>query len=294
MKRKTLIIFVFLAFSSQVSSLAQAAAQPTADTRLGYWNRPKTPAHLYREIELWYEGGAEPGVVPTILPLTRLRPSDNRLADLMTAEECRAKSVDSLRFYYDANEEGFHEAVRLWTDREEGIVGLETREGPYHFARFVCLPMSLVDDLDRVGTQYQKTYVKGSGIFNQGDVDNGYALALEPGDSRALVRYNLERLFKRFSKYGIKPTLEVPNTKYLAAWNDSTWNKVFRVMPIGESTTLDSSKEEFNTIDPELVLKIYKQAGQYMPKRDEKAMKQNKEEMLKALEWLNKPRSEWN
>ena len=293
MIRKTLIIFVFLAILSHVGSMAQATAKPIADTSLGYWNRPKTPTHLYREIELWYEGDAEPGVAPTILPLTRLKPSGNSLSDLMTAEECRQKTIDSLRFYYDANEEGFHEAVRLWTDREEGIVGLETREGPYHFARFVCLPMGLVDDLDRVGTQYRTTYVKGSGIYRQDKVDKGYALALEPGDSRALIRYDLERFFKRFGKYGIKPTLEVPNTQYLEAWNDSAWNKVFRVMPLGEAITLDSSKAESNAIDPKLAQKIYEQAGQYMPKRDEEAEKRNKEEMQKALEWLNKPRSEW-
>ncbi|WP_157470352.1 hypothetical protein, partial [Desulfobulbus elongatus] len=159
------------------------------------------------------------------------------------------------------NRDLFSLGNRLWVDWNESIIGFET-DTEYYFARFVCLPMTTVDDLDMVGTQYREAYVKDSTFddWKQEKVASGYVTTLEPGDPRIYFRYDPVRFFKRFEQYGITPMLMVPDTKPREAWDGKTqWNTMFKVMPLGTATTLDDLEGilKFSSVIPGSLYRLF-------------------------------------
>jgi hypothetical protein len=239
-------IYLFVLLSGCMLLPTQGIAQDKTSTpkpwpkEEQYWNIPKTPDQIYRPIDLFYAKKADPATdeTPDMVPIVMLRPWVTML-HLMTAEECREISKDMMTDFYEVNKRTFRGAVRLWVDWEDGgIIGSEPEEGEYYFYRVICLPKDLVDDLDRIGTQYEAAASKKNwSELKEKKVASGRYLLIAENDERYEFRYDPKRFFERFQKYGVLPILMIPQTKDLEAWHDNDWNKdkKFRVLPLGEA-----------------------------------------------------------
>ncbi len=303
MKKLVLLLFCVMSVAGCQSVFAEEEPPKPADTAPGYWNRPQSPEDLYRLIRLRYAGpryspdGKPLGEVPII----NLVPAGYSLSDPDNAEGCRDEARELLLSFVRGNPEVTRLGKRVWLDLEQGVMGSETAK-EYYFFRYVCLPMNTVDDLDMFGTQYRQFYIQDppgkkrdqtkrihylaegrqylvQQIPEETDKSNesstnrhkelvaqGYATIIQSDDVRYHFWYDPVRFFRRFEKYGISATLKIPDTKKgVDTWQDSSWNTMFKVMPLGEARTLDTSGETPGANDEELARQIYKNLN-YQPK----------------------------
>jgi hypothetical protein len=161
MKKLVLLLFCVISVAGCQSGFAEQEPPKLADTAPGYWNRPQSPENLYRLIRLRYAGpryspdGKPLGEVPII----NLVPAGYSLSDPSNAEGCRDEARELLLSFVRGNPEVTRLGKRVWLDLEQGVMGSETAK-EYYFFRYVCLPMSTVDDLDMFGTQYRQFYIQ--------------------------------------------------------------------------------------------------------------------------------------
>jgi hypothetical protein len=226
------------------------------------------------------------------VPIINLVPAGYSLSDPDNAEGCRDEARDLLLSFVRGNPEVTRLGKRVWLDLEQGVMGSETAK-EYYFFRYICLPMSTVDDLDMFGTQYREFYIqdppgkqakptigihyKGEDILNlawhseetkvfnenatKGHkelVAKGYATIVQSDDVRIHFWYDPDRFFKRFEKYGISAKIQMPDTKKgVDTWQDSSWNTRFKVLPLGQATELDTAKKQSESGDHENAQKYY-------------------------------------
>jgi hypothetical protein len=303
MKKMTALLFCVMSIAGYQSGYAEQEPPKPADVAQKDWNRPEGPENLYRAIRLRYVGPrlSDEGRPLGEVPIINLTPEFYSLSDPMTAQECTEGIREIILHLINANPDVIAYGKRVWVDPEEGVLGSETAS-EYYFFRYVCLPMSTVDDLDMFGTHYRQFYIQDppgkqrdqtkrihylredlmylvsqdkertkernehTTQNHKKDVANGYATIVQSDDVRIHFWYDPVRFFRRFEKYGISATLKIPDTKKgEETWEDSSWNTMFKVLPLGKARTLDTSGETPGANDEELARQIYKNLN-YQPK----------------------------
>ena len=220
------------------TSVAHAQKQrPPVPAKDRYWLIQETPKHVYREVELRYMGVWDGSKEENEITIMKLGPVMS-LYDPMTAEECGEGAKAGIGDFFDINRPLFNDAVRLWGDWDNAVLGLQARDNQVAFSRLVCLPMQLLDDLDIVGLKYRGASFVGESAAGDTAIEKGYNLAVKRGDMRLNFRYDPKKFFERFEAYGLTPRLKVPNTQPREAWDSNAWNTTIKVFPLGGALTL--------------------------------------------------------
>ncbi len=160
MKHKAITLSLgALIFAWSIATEAQDSNSRIAE-QLRYWMHKKSVDHQYRAIVLRYVVLEPEWQATKPIPMARLEPAVMGLGAPQLAEDCNAQAKASISDTFDLNRLAFNIGDRLWVDWDEGVIGVQTEKGVV-FERIVCLPMRLVDDLDRVGTEYQDVDIPG-------------------------------------------------------------------------------------------------------------------------------------
>lgn len=198
------LLILLLVLFAQVAHAQQAPASAPTE-------------RLYREVELRYVGYVEDG---NEVALYSLRPFASLLNAPMSREECAEVPKLAISDVFDMGRPSFNDARRLWVDWDAGFIGLEGEDKQYFFVRVICLPQDVIDELDLVGVG--RKYPPPKNPYDYPPADSPY------GE----IRYDPQRFFERFEKYGVTSIFKVPETKPREAWDSNAWNKTIFIFPL--------------------------------------------------------------
>jgi hypothetical protein len=234
-------VVVALLLALSVGAVHAQKQRPPVPAKQRYWLIQETPQHVYRQIEMRYMGVWDGSKDENEITIMKLGPVMG-LSSPDTAEGCAEEAKLAIGDFFDINRPLFNDAVRLWGDWDNAVLGLQAQDNQVAFSRLVCLPMQLLDDLDIVGLKYRGASFVGQYESTDEDIEKGYNLVVKRGDMRLNFRYDPKKFFDRFEAYGLTPRLKVPNTQPREGWDKSDWNTTIKVFPLGEAVTLPRTK----------------------------------------------------
>jgi hypothetical protein len=205
--------------------------KPPLSKKQQSWNFSNSGKEIYRQVAISYMGKRLHNGSFNIASV-KIMPGDPIFPNLYSKDECQYLSTAALSVHVNNMPWEFSRAVRLWKDLKEGIVGFENSKDIVSFMRIVCLPMNAVDDIDMIGVEYAFASNPKVRTEHADQLSSGKALYVSIDDPRLNFRYDPNRFFERFEKYGVTPKLKVPDTDGREGWRDNRWNTSIKIFPL--------------------------------------------------------------
>ena len=163
----------------------------------GKWNFQSSRFHSSRSIMLIYSGKPKKN---TIIPLySMLWHSDLGMTRSECQEDAKMYGMDT---FQEAKDLYLHSKKQWYKKMESGLIGMENYNGLYHFGRVICVPEDIIVPMDLVGG---KTYIK------------------DRKDPRFLFRFDRQKFFAAFGKYGVTETIDL---------GKKNWDKEIFIFPL--------------------------------------------------------------